>query len=106
MRTELIRRARSTSRPRGLLVDFFLRRARALGGLRVMPRCILALLFARARVLLWPVGDALAQTGRLDQAADIFFLNFPEVHAALDGADYRTVIQERRALYDQEGTRR
>ncbi len=106
MLTELTRRARSANRLRGLLVGFFLSRARALGGLREMPRYIIALLLAQARALLWPVGDALVQAGRLDQARDIFFLGLPEVHTALDGADYRSVVHERRARYDQESARR
>jgi pyruvate,water dikinase len=106
MVAELTRRARSKSRLRGLLVGFFLSRARALGGLREMPRYILALLLAKARVLLMPVGDALAQAGRLDQAADIFFLSLPEVYAALDGTDFRSLVHKRRTEYSQEGRRR
>jgi len=89
-----------------MLVSFLLRRARALGGLREVPRYILALLLAQARVLLWPVGDALVQAGRLNQARDIFFLSLPEVHSALDGADYRSIVHERRAQYGKEGARR
>jgi pyruvate,water dikinase len=106
MLAELTRRARSVSRLRGLLVGFFLRRARALGGLREMPRFALALLLAQARALLWPVGDALVQAGRLDQASDIFFLSLPEVYTALDSADYRSIVCERRTRYIKEGARR
>jgi len=104
--TELTRRARRASLLRGLLVGFFLRRARALGGLREMPRFALALLLTQARMLLSPVGDALVQAGRLDHVADIFFLSLPEVHAALDGVDFRGTVHERRTQYDQEYTRR
>lgn len=106
MLAELTHRAHRASRLRGLLVGVFLRRARALGGLREMPRFALALLLAQARTLLTPVGDALVQAGRLDQASDIFFLSLPEVHAALDSADYRSTVCERRAQYDQESARR
>ncbi|HET9223318.1 MAG TPA: PEP/pyruvate-binding domain-containing protein, partial [Roseiflexaceae bacterium] len=106
MLAELTRRARRVSRVRGLLVGFFLRRARALGGLREMPRFALALLLAQARALLSPVGDALVQAGQLDHAGDIFFLSLPEIQVTLDGADVRSTVRERRAQYDQERVRR
>jgi pyruvate,water dikinase len=106
MLAELTRRARRASRMRGRLVAFFLRRARALGGLREMPRSALALLLAQARVLLLSVGATLAQAGQLAHADDIFFLSLPEVHAALGGADFRSTVGERRAEYQQERTRR
>jgi pyruvate,water dikinase len=106
MLAELTRCARRASRVRGLLVGFFLRRARALGGLREMPRFALALLLAQARVLLQPVGATLAHAGRLAHADDIFFLSLREIHTALDGADFRSRVGERRAQYEQERTRR
>jgi pyruvate,water dikinase len=106
MLTELTRRAERASWVRGQLVGFFLRRARALGGLREMPRFALALLLAQARVLLLPIGEALVQADRLDQAGDIFFLSFPEIHAALDRADFRRSVGQRRARYGQERARR
>jgi pyruvate,water dikinase len=106
MLAELTRRARRASLLRGLLVGFFLRRARALGGLREMPRSALALLLAQARTLFLPAGEALTQTGRLVHADDIFFLSLPEVYAALDGADFRSTAGERRAQYAQERARR
>jgi pyruvate,water dikinase len=106
MLAELTCRAKRTSQLRGLLVGFFLRRARALGGLREMPRFAIALLLAQARALLSPVGAALVQAGRLAHADDIFFLSLPEVHAALDGSDFRNIVRERRTQYDQERARR
>jgi pyruvate,water dikinase len=106
MLAELSRRAGRASRVRGLLARFFLRRARALGGLREMPRFALALLLAQARALLAPVGEALAQGGRLTHAADIFWLSFPEIYAALDGADLRSTASERRVQHEQELARR
>jgi rifampicin phosphotransferase len=103
---ELTRRARRKSWLRSLLAGFFLDRARALGGLREMPRFLLTLLLARARVLLWPVGDELARAGWLEKAEDIFYITLPEAHAALAGADLRSVVSERRAIFEQELTRR
>jgi rifampicin phosphotransferase len=106
MQAELTRRAQRVSRVRGLLVGFFLRRARDLGGLREMPRFALALLLAQARSMLSPVGNALVQAGRLERASDIFFLSLPEIHATLDGADIHRSVGERHAAYDRERARR
>ena len=106
MLMELTHRAYKASRVRGLLVEFFLRRARALGGLREMPRFALALLLAQARALLLPVGEVLVQAGQLECADDIFFLSLPEVHTALDGTDMRSTLREQRTQYDQERARR
>jgi len=106
MLVELTRRARRASWARGLLVGFFLRRARALGGLRELPRFALALLLAQARTLLSPVGEALVQANRLVHASDIFWLSFPEIHAALEGGDFRSTVGERRIRYDLEYARR
>ncbi|HEU5098099.1 MAG TPA: PEP/pyruvate-binding domain-containing protein, partial [Roseiflexaceae bacterium] len=106
MLVDLTRRAERASLLRGLLAGFFLRRARALGGLREMPRFALALLLAQAQMLLSPVGQALVQSKRLAHADDILFLSFPEIDAALDGADFRSVIGERRARHVHELVRR
>ena len=106
MVAELTSRAKRKSRLRGLLVGFCLSRARALGGLREMPRFCIALLLARARALLWPVGKALVQAGHLEKAEDIFFLTLPEAHAALAGTDMRAVVGERHTLFEQELARR
>jgi pyruvate,water dikinase len=106
MVAELTRRAARKGRLRGALVGFFLRRTRALLGLREMPKFCLVLLLARARALLWPVGEELARAGRLENAGDIFFVSFPEARAALVGEDLRSVVRERRAVYDREVQRR
>ncbi len=106
MSAELTRRARRTSRVRSLLVGFCLRRARAFAGLREMPRFCLSLLLARARALLWSVGEDLLRAGRLERKDDIFFLTLPEAHNALAGADLRLLVGERRNMYEQELARR
>jgi pyruvate,water dikinase len=103
---ELTRRAAREGRLRGALVGFLLGRARALSGLREMPKFCIVLLMARARELLWTVGAELAETGRLQSAEDIFFLSMPEAWAALAGEDLRPVVRDRRAVYEQELGRR
>ena len=106
MVAKLARRAASKGRPRGALVGFFLRRTRDLMGLREMPKFCIILLFARARELLWQVGEELAKTGRLERAEDIFFVSLPEARTALAGEDLRPAVRERRATYEQEIKRR
>jgi pyruvate,water dikinase len=106
MLAELIRRATRKSRLRGVLVGFLLRRARALAGLREMPKFCIILLFARVRALLWPVGEELAKASRLESPEDIFFVSLPEARAGLAGEDLRSVVSERRTVYAQEMRRR
>jgi rifampicin phosphotransferase len=103
---ELTRRAAREGRLRGALVGFLLGRARALSGLREMPKFCIVLLMARARELLWTVGAELAEAGRLQSAGDIFFLSVPEAWAALAGEDHHPVVRDRRAVYEQELGRR
>ena len=106
MVSKLVHRANGKGRLRGALVRFLLGRARELSGLREMPKFSIVLLLARARELLWPVGEELAQAGRLETAADIFFLSIPEAWAALAGEDLRPTVSERRAVYERERGRK
>ncbi len=91
---------------RGRLVRLCLERAHALAGFREMTRFVVGLFLAQARELLWPVGEELARAGRLKEAADLFFLTFPEAHALLSGADLRERVSERRATFARELRRR
>jgi rifampicin phosphotransferase len=102
----LAQRARQKHWLRGQLVRLCLQRAHALAGFREMTRFVGGLLLAQARELLWPVGEELTRVGRLKEAADIFFLTFPEAHAALAGADLRERVSERRATFARELGRR
>ena len=106
MVAELTRRAARKGRLRGTLVRFLLGRARELSGLRETPKFCIVLLLAGVRDLLWPVGEELAQAGRLENAGDIFFLTVPEAWAALAGDNLRAIVDERRAVYEQEKRRR
>ena len=106
MVAELTRRASRKQRLRGALVGLLLRRARALAGLREVPKFFLILVFARARTLLWGIGEDLARSGVLESAGDIFFVTLPEARSALAGRDLRSVVGERRATYERELKRR
>jgi pyruvate,water dikinase len=91
---------------RGRLVRLCLERAHALAGFREMTRFVVGLRLSQARELLWPVGEELTRAGRLKEAADIFFLTFPEAYALLSGADLRERVSERRATFVRELGRR
>ncbi len=106
MVAELTRRAASKGRLRGELVRFLLGRARELSGLRESPKFCIVLLMARVRELLWPVGEELAEAGRLERAGDIFFLTVPGAWTAVAGEDLRATVHERRTVYEQEIGRR
>ncbi len=102
MVAELTRRATQKSRWLGIRVKFCLKRTRALAGWRERPKYDIILVLARARKLLWFVGEALARAGQVEAAEDIFFLTLPEARVALAGADMRMTIRERRAEYEHE----
>jgi pyruvate,water dikinase len=102
----LVGRARRRGRLRGAVVSFCLSRARALVGLREMPKFLLITVMARARAVLAAIGDELAGSGALDRADDVFFLDFDEVKAVAAGHDLRSVVAERRARYQRELSRR
>jgi phosphohistidine swiveling domain-containing protein len=107
MVADLTLRAREAGRLRGALVGLLLSRARALAGLREAPKFFAALVFARARALLWGVGEELAKAGRLEQTEDVFFVTLPEARTSLArGENLRPVVSERRAGYGHELARR
>ena len=102
----LVGRARRRGRVRGAVVSFCMNRARALVGLREMPKFVLVTAIARSRGLIGQIGGELAAAGSLDRADDVFFLDFDEVKAVAAGDDLRSVIAERRERYGRELTRR
>lgn len=112
----LTRRARTRGWLRARLVSYCLRRAHTLSGYREMPRFAAALLLAQARLHLCAVGSAVAQAGDLERAEDIFFLTLAEARQALSGSrapslakdetDWRALVRERRAHYEEEVARR
>lgn len=106
MVAELKRRATRKGRVRGMLVGLFLKRVRALAGLREMPKFCLVLLLAYMREVLQSIGKDMAASGCLESDKDIFFLTLPETHAALAGKDMRELVRKRRTNYERELQRR
>nr|BFE71886.1 hypothetical protein GCM10020092_051870 [Actinoplanes digitatis] len=93
MTATLIGRARGGLRRRA--VRFALGRARALAGLREFPKYYLIVVLAAVRRQLSVVGTELATAGRIGTADDVFFLDPPEIRAAL--ARQRPACPDRRS---------
>lgn len=106
MITTLVSRVRRVNWLRGVLAEFFLRRAHLLAGMREMPRSCASLLLAQARRLLWNAGEALARSGRMARPDDLFFLTLAEVQETQAREDLHERITERRLRYIQEQRRR
>ncbi|MEP6560446.1 MAG: PEP/pyruvate-binding domain-containing protein, partial [Nakamurella sp.] len=102
----LVRRGRQRGRVRGAVVGFCLRRARALVGLREMPKFLAVTALGRAHAALLEIGGELVESGALADEQDVFFLDFAEISDAATGTGVRERIAERRAEYQTELRRR
>jgi rifampicin phosphotransferase len=102
----LAARARRRGRLCERLVRFALGRARALSGLREMPKFYLIVAIAAVRRQLALVGAELASRGRIARPDDVFFIDLVEARAGLTGRDLREVVVQRREAYEQELRRR
>jgi pyruvate,water dikinase len=102
----LIRRGRQRGRLRATVVGFCLRRARALVGLREMPKFLVITAFGRAHAALLEIGAELAKSGALVDEQDVFFLDFTEISCAATGTNVRERIAARRVEYQTELRRR
>ncbi|MEV4183485.1 PEP/pyruvate-binding domain-containing protein [Streptosporangium canum] len=71
---------------RGLIVRFALSRARALAGIRELPKFSMVTILAAMRAELVTIGTGLTTRGLLDSPQDIFFLTMEEVRTALTTA--------------------
>jgi phosphohistidine swiveling domain-containing protein len=81
------------------LAGFFLRRARALGGLRELGKFAGLYTLRDIRRNLLEVGADLAARGLLERPDDIMFLDLAEARA---GTDQRDLVAARRAAYERE----
>jgi pyruvate,water dikinase len=103
---QLISALRQTPRGRlkALLARQLARRTRELGGLRESPKFAIIRLFGVLREALLSGGRQLVAAGVLTQADDVFFLHLPELKAlaANDRLDWRSLVAERRQIYDRE----
>ncbi|MET3173028.1 UNVERIFIED_ORG: phosphohistidine swiveling domain-containing protein [Arthrobacter sp. UYCu721] len=106
----LVAEARSRGRLRGTVVRAALRRARLFAGLRELPKYQLVVGLAEVRKQLTLAGTALAASGAVAEADDIFFLDLDEARAGFNSgtgtADLRDLVERRRADYALELERR
>jgi rifampicin phosphotransferase len=91
---------------RSQVVRFALNRSRALVGMRELPKFYLVAMLAGVRHELQTIGEQLAGRALLGRADDVFFLDLQEVRSAVDGADLRATVAQRRAEYERELPRR
>ncbi len=101
-----VARARAKSPVHAAIVRVAMDRTRRLAGLRELPKYNLVLGLAAAREQLLLVGRALAESGRIERAEDIFYLDLDEAETALAGDDLHGKVAEHRAAYQQELRRR
>ncbi|MEV1288524.1 PEP/pyruvate-binding domain-containing protein [Micromonospora sp. NPDC049679] len=100
---ELVRRARRSRPIRGRLAGFFLRRSRALTGLREAGKFAGLYPLRETRRQLLLIGADLVESGLLKHADDIMFLTAGEVRTAVhDGADHRDTVTSRKAVHHRE----
>jgi phosphohistidine swiveling domain-containing protein len=104
--SELVERAGTKSRLRGRVVSLCLRRTRQLAGLREFPKFCIVMVLAEMHRQLTEVGAELVENGIIDDAGDVFFLDFDELGVGLRGADLKGIVAGRRRLYDVELRRR
>ena len=102
----LVARSRRRSGIRARLVRFGLERARALVGLRELPKYYVVMVLTAVRRQLAIVGAELVACGRIERADDVFFINLREARAGLGGLDLRKTVAERREAYDVQIRRR
>jgi pyruvate,water dikinase len=91
---------------RGRIVRALLVRTRELAGIRELPKYFFVRILAAARAELGLVGAELQRRGRIDEADDVYFLDYAQARAGLDGTDLHDVVASAREQYDAELKRR
>ncbi|MGO4857214.1 PEP/pyruvate-binding domain-containing protein [Arthrobacter sp. 2MCAF14] len=102
----LVARARSKSPLHARIVKMALERTRMFAGLRELPKYHLVRGFAAVRAQLSEVGEALADAGVINDAGDVFFLDFNDARRGLDGKHFHDLVAQRREAYELELKRR
>jgi pyruvate,water dikinase len=74
--------------------------------MREMPKFLIVTAMRRARAVMLQIGGELAESGRIAEPEDVFFLDFDETKRAAAGDDLRATVSERRERYDAELRRR
>ena len=90
------------------MVRALAQRIRILMGLRESPKFFIVRLMGIIRSELLASGDEFVREGIIERPEDLFFLHFHELQALAnqDSRDWKTLIAERRELYDRENRRK
>jgi phosphohistidine swiveling domain-containing protein len=91
---------------RGRVVRALLDCTRQLAGVRELPKYYFVRIFAAARAELGRVGEELHRLGRIAEPDDVYFLDFTQARAGLNGTDLHDVVALARETYDAELRRR
>lgn len=91
---------------RGRLVRALLDRTRQLAGVRELPKYYFIRIIAAARAELGRVGEELHRQGRIAAPDDVYFLDFVQARAGLNGTDLHGVVAMARENYEAELGRR
>jgi phosphohistidine swiveling domain-containing protein len=91
---------------RGRLIRALLDRTRQLAGIRELPKFYFVRIFAAARAELGRVGEELHRLGRIAERDDVYFLDFAQARAGVNGADLHAVVDQARGNYEAELRRR
>ncbi len=100
--TWVVSRVRRRSWLRAAAARIALGRMRELAGMRETHKDYLVRALAHVREQVAAVGVELADRGLLAKPEDVFFLDFGQVRAALEGMDFRTVVAARQEDYERE----
>jgi pyruvate,water dikinase len=100
--------ARQRSAIKERIVRALARRIRMLMGLRESPKFFIIRLMGIIRNELLDSGREFTSQGLLEQPEDVFFLRFQELQALAnqEPRDWKSLIAERRAIYERENRRR
>ncbi|MGH3976685.1 MAG: PEP-utilizing enzyme, partial [Pseudonocardiaceae bacterium] len=101
-----VSRVRRRSRLRAAAARIALGRMRELVGMRETHKDYLVRVLAHVREQVAAVGVELADRRLLATSEDVFFLDFGQVRAALEGGDFRAVVAARQEDYERELRRR
>jgi phosphohistidine swiveling domain-containing protein len=102
----LVDRAGARGRWRARALELCLRRVRELSGLRELPKFHIVQILGEMHRQLLLVGAELVRADVVEDAGDVFFLDFDELRVGLRGAGMRSLVTSRRRLYDVELRRR
>lgn len=96
--------AAALPRHKAAQVRFFGSRLRGLFGLRETPKLTIVRAFGLIRQVLQESGRDLVEAGRLEEADDVFFLDFGELGTAFT-TDHRALVTDRKAVREREARR-